>query len=57
MDTSAEMDFEQMLETSVITRSGLRNGQKLSMTTPVKSSPKVVRQDGTSPTNKGTLVE
>lgn len=57
MDTSAEVDFEQMLETSVVTRSGLRNGQKLSMTTPVKSSPKVVRQDGTSPTNKGTLVE
>ncbi|EDS35628.1 set domain protein [Culex quinquefasciatus] len=55
MDTSAEMDFEQMLETSVITRSGLRNGQKLSMTTPVKSSPKVVRQDGTSPTNKETV--
>ncbi|XP_039453659.1 probable histone-lysine N-methyltransferase Mes-4 [Culex pipiens pallens] len=53
MDSSAEVDFEQMLETSVITRSGLRNGQKL--TTPVKSSPEVVRQDGTSPTNKETV--
>lgn len=55
MDSSAEVDFEQMLETSVITRSGLRNGQKL--TTPVKSSPEVVHQDGTSPANKGSSVE